>query len=324
MKDRVLSFLRGNQGAYISGEAMSKALGITRAGVWKAVRSLRAKGYIIDASPSKGYRFIKGLDMISVDDIRSVFRGETIGKEILSYESISSTNDRAMELGKEGWPDGTIVLADSQTKGKGRLGRQWLSPPGVNIYMTVLLRPDTLPGEATILALLGAVAVTGAIRKATEIHAAIKWPNDILFGNKKAGGILTEMKADMDRIHYIALGIGLNVNLDVSTLPQDVAARATSIKESLGMEFDRLVLIGRILEELEHWYKILQKRGKSFILDEWKLMDSTIGKKIKAFSGGRELSGIAEGIDDEGALLIRLQSGHIEKLNAGDVTILKS
>lgn len=269
-------------------------------------------------------------DTLSAEKLKNVYTGGIIGREIIFFESVASTNDAAMEIGAQREePEGIVVIADSQKSGKGRLGRSWLSPPGGNLYFTLLLRPSFPPREAPLLTLMAAVAVVSAIREHTGLSAVIKWPNDILVGDKKTGGILMEMKSDANRINLIALGIGVNVNLFPEMLPEGVRELTTTLKLETGRNIDRVKLFGVMLSSLEHWYKILLNGDKRALINEWLSLDSTIGRKVKVERSGlseedKIISGIAEGINDDGQLLIRLSSGKIERVSAGDVTILKN
>lgn len=250
---------------------------------------------------------------------------ESIGNlwgEVFLFEEIDSTNTKGMDLAREGAPEGTIILAETQRKGKGRLGRTWISPPAVNIYLSIIMRPDIPPSQAPFMTLMASVAAASAIRKAMGIPAFIKWPNDIILGEKKVGGILTEMRSGIDRIDFIVLGIGININLDTSILPPDVRLIATSIKEYLGKDVPRIEVLVAILKELDIWYNIFLKKGPRPILDEWRFLTATIGKRVKiAFLSG-VIEGVAEGIDEEGRLLVRIGTGAIEKVSSGDVTII--
>jgi BirA family biotin operon repressor/biotin-[acetyl-CoA-carboxylase] ligase len=269
-------------------------------------------------------------DTLSTEKLRSAYKGGTIGREIIFFDSVDSTNDTAMEIvAQREEPEGIVVIADSQKSGKGRLGRSWLSPPGGNLYFTILLRPTFSPREASPLTLMAAVAVVSAIREHTGLKAEIKWPNDILLNGKKTGGILMEMRADAKKINLIALGIGVNVNLFPETLPEGIRAITTTLKQESGRGVDRIKLFEVMLASLEHWYKILLEGDKELLFNEWLSLDSTIGREVRVerfgLSGSDKIiSGIAEGISDDGQLLIRLSSGKIEKVSAGDVTILKS
>lgn len=341
MSKQIIEFLR-NKDNFISGEQISKSLGITRAGIWKKVKVLRQKGYLIEAVPSKGYKLLSSPDIPTKEEIRAVFKGDIIGREIIFYDVTTSTNEKAMEIGqlrnsvtnqmyrhesqlrKGRLLDGTIIIADAQEQGRGRFGRNWVSPPRVNLYFTVLLEPLFLPKESSVITLMAAVAVVSAIREHVTLNAAIKWPNDILIGNKKVGGILTEMKSDIDRIHFVAVGIGVNVNMSLSMLPKNVRALATSLKEEKGETINRVELLGVILAKLEYWYKTLLKGRRKALLNEWLRLNSTIGNKVRVKTQDRIISGIAEGISDDGELIVRPFSGAVEKVYAGEVTILKN
>jgi BirA family biotin operon repressor/biotin-[acetyl-CoA-carboxylase] ligase len=270
-----------------------------------------------------------GLDMFSKETISAVFKGDIIGREVIFYEVTTSTNDKVMEIGQRG-VEGTVVVADAQTHGRGRFGRDWVSPPNVNLYFTVLLKPPFAPKDAPFITLMAAVAVVSAIREYTGLDAVIKWPNDILIRDKKVGGILTEMKSSMDRIDLITLGVGVNVNMALNMLPKDIKPLTTSLKEEKGEYVNRVELLKAIFAKLEYWYKSLLEGRRKVLLDEWLRLDSTIGKEVnvKTRDGTtrfqeRIMSGIAEGISDEGELIVRLFSGTVEKVCAGDVTIVK-
>jgi BirA family biotin operon repressor/biotin-[acetyl-CoA-carboxylase] ligase len=262
--------------------------------------------------------FISGKELTK--KIRAVFNGEIIGREIIFFKSTTSTNDRAMEIGQQREnPEGIVVIADTQRRGRGRLGRSWISPPKVNLYFTVLLRPPFLPKEAPILTLMAAVAVVYAIREYVGLNAEIKWPNDILINDKKVGGILMEMKSGMDRIALVAIGIGVNVNMPLSLLREDIRPLATSLKEESGKSIDRIELLGRILAKLENCYKILLSGDKRTLIKEWLSLNSTIGNNVIVQMQDRVISGVAEGIDEDGGLIVRLSSGDVERVSAGDV-----
>jgi BirA family biotin operon repressor/biotin-[acetyl-CoA-carboxylase] ligase len=256
--------------------------------------------------------------------VRDMFRGDIIGKEIIFFESVASTNDAAIEIGrKRDDPDGIVVIADEQTHGKGRFGRSWISPPGVNLYFTVLLRPPILSRSASILTLVTSVAVATAVRDYTGLEAEIKWPNDILVNGKKTGGILIEMKSDKDLLYFLAIGIGVNVNMSPDALTEDIRPFATSLKAEIGKSVDKITLLSQILAEMEKYYKILLNGNKRALINEWLSLNSTIGKKVKIENQDRTMSGTAEGLDENGQLVIRLSSGKIETVSAGEVTILK-
>jgi len=338
MSSRIIEFLR-NRNDFVSGEEISKFIGITRAGIWKKVNTLRQKGYLIEAVPSKGYRLLSSPDVPTKEEIRAVFKGDIIGREVYFYDVIASTNEKAMQIGlgepagvqrfhqgkkqRKKMIEGTVVIADAQEQGRGRFGRNWISPPRVNLYFTVLFEPFFSPKEASILTLMAAVAVVSAIRDYVGLNAVIKWPNDILIRDKKVGGILTEMKSDLDRVNFVAVGIGINVNMPLSKFPKDVRSFASSLKEEKGKSVDRVELLGVILAKLEYWYKSLLKGKRKALLNEWLNLNSTTGNRVKVKSHNRTISGVAEGVGDDGELVLRLSSGAVEKVYAGEVTVFK-
>ncbi|MFA5846062.1 MAG: biotin--[acetyl-CoA-carboxylase] ligase [Thermodesulfovibrionales bacterium] len=307
---------------YVSGEEMSRELGITRAGIWKRIEELRNKGYKIQASTAKGYKLVKSPEF-SLEELEMLVQGD-IGREIIFFESIGSTNTAALELAEKGAPHGTVVIADRQTKGKGRLGRTWVSPPKKNIYMSVILRPEIEPKDATLLTIMTAVSCAKGVMKSTGLKAEIKWPNDLMISSKKLGGILTEMKSDPDGIVFAVIGIGINVNSKTKNdFPPDIRGIATSIREELGKIQSRTFIIAEILKELEHWYKVLLTEGRKPLFDEWKRLSSTLGRKVKVTAGDNVFTGVAEDIDRGGMLILRLPSGMLKKISSGDLTMLR-
>lgn len=307
---------------YVSGEEMSRALGITRAGIWKRIEELRNKGYKIQASTAKGYKLVKSPEF-SLEELEMFVQGD-MGREIIFFESIGSTNTAALELAEKGAPHGTVIIADRQAKGKGRLGRTWVSPPRSNIYMTIILRPELEPKDATLLTIMAAVSCAKGVMKSTGLKAEIKWPNDLMVSSKKLGGILTEMKSDPDGIVFAVIGIGINVNSKTKKdFPPDIRGIATSIREELGKIQSRTFIIAEILKELEHWYKVLLAEGRKPLFDEWKRLSSTLGRKVRVTAGRETFIGVAEDIDDEGMLILRLSSGVLKKISAGDVMMLR-
>ncbi len=254
-------------------------------------------------------------------------KGHIIGREMIFYKSTSSTNEVVLRLCEEKqYPEGLVVIADAQSHGRGRHGRRWISPPEVNLYFTVLLRPPFSPDEATILPLMASVAVVKGIRGYTGIETSIKWPNDIMLKDKKVGGILMEMKTKGGMIDTIALGTGINVNMSSNMFDSEIKDIATSLKEEAERDIDRFGLLKEILIRLDYGYKELLGGNRDAIIGEWLCRDSTMGNKVVvADTEGREICrGIAEGIDGIGRLIVRLSSGRMEKVSAGDIMILKN
>lgn len=215
------------------------------------------------------------------------------------------------------------MLADSQEKGKGRLGRFWISPSGVNIYMSIITRPEADPEDATLLTIMAAVGCTIALRRVTDLNVSIKWPNDLMASDKKLGGILTEMKTSPGRVIFAIIGIGINVNVDMDVFPDDVKKIATSVKNETNKVYSRTVIIAEILNELDKWYKILKGMGRKILLTEWQRLTSTLGREVKVSVGKETFAGLAESLDDKGMLILRLMSGERKRISSGDLTILR-
>ena len=257
-----------------------------------------------------------------MEQIKPLIKGN-IGRDIIYLETVDSTNRAAIEIADNGALHGTVVIADCQTKGRGRLGRTWVSPPASNIYMSIILRPNLEPEDATLLTIMASVASARALRNATGLPVGIKWPNDLIVHDKKLGGILSETRSINSRIIFSVIGIGININSGLEDFPPDLRTVATSIKNETGREESRVNLIANILNEMDCWLKGLSKDGKEHLLAEWRRLTLTLKKSVKAVVGKDTFTGIAEDIDDKGMLLLRLPSGVLKKISAGDVTILR-
>lgn len=306
-------------GSTVSGQRLGGELGVSRAALWKKINSLRAKGYEIRAVPGKGYRLVFAPEFSS-EGIRSLLKAGK-GREILFLQKTKSTNELAMEIASGGAPHGSVVIADSQTGGKGRLGRKWHSPPGVNVYMSVILRPELPPRQAALLTLLSAVSSANALRKASGLEVAIKWPNDLIVGGRKLGGILLEMRSEPDRIIHAVVGIGINVN--ESRFPAELAETATSVFKETGSRLRRTDVAAHVVNELDAWLSVMKEKGGQAVIDEWKRLDETLGRQVRVVSGGETLAGLAEDIDGEGRLVVRTQEGKTRLISSGDVWPLR-
>ncbi|GAQ95572.1 BirA family transcriptional regulator, biotin operon repressor [Thermodesulfovibrio aggregans] len=262
---------------------------------------------------------------IKAEDLKkSLPSGLEIGREIVVYDEVESTNSKANELLKQGYPSGTVVIADRQTKGKGRLGRTWISPPGKNLYMSIALKPTIPPKYATLLTLTSVVACTTALRRYTDIPVVIKWPNDMLIDDKKVGGILTELKIEGEKIKAAVVGIGINVNMTEEDMPEEIKEIASSLKIYRKEDLSRGLLAVEIIKEFDKWYQLLEKRQRKTIIDRWMQLSGTIGRQVKIIFTDREILATAEAIDEEGRLIVKLNDGTYEKISAGDVTLLRA
>lgn len=314
MQDQIVHYLRKAQG-YLSGEEISGQLNISRSAIWKYIQELRREGYDIIAVPHLGYRLAASPDKLLPQEVQYDLGTRVLGKRVIFYETIGSTMDAAFRLGIEGAPEGTVICADGQTQGKGRLGRTWSSPKGKGIYISVILRPPLPPADVAQLTLMSAVAVCEAVKEMTGIAAKIKWPNDLLAGDRKFAGILTELSAEMDRVRFVVAGIGINVSAPLSALP----AHATSLKNETKMKISRVELAQEILRRLEHWYDILKTEGFSSVLDQWKILSSTLGRHVRVVDQSGDVEGVAVDLDEYGSLLIRKDSGVTVRRSTGDV-----
>ena len=321
---QILSALRNAGAGAVSGADLSHALGVTRAAIWARIEDLRSFGYEIEASPHHGYRLLNVPDLLHADDLLTlVTPARIIGRDIRVFEETQSTNDIAEKLARDGVNEGVVVFAESQTHGRGRLGRKWLSPPRKGLWFSVLLRPDLQPQAATQLTVAAATALVRAISSHTGLRPEIKWPNDILIRGKKVAGVLTELSAELDHIRYIILGIGVDVNLVANDLPADLRKIATSLKIEAGRAFRRADLAAAILQELDHDYARIRNQQFAAVAEEWQAHCATLGRRVAIHIGDRTLEGRAEALDPDGALLLRTDHGHLERVIGGDVTLQK-
>lgn len=260
---------------------------------------------------------------LSAKEIQSDLNTTFLGKEIHVFQELGSTNDLAKELALQGAPSGTAVLANRQTKGRGRMGRPFVSPPGVGIYLSILLRPTLPPFRLPIITLASGVAVAKAIWKVTQLKISLKWPNDLLLKEKKAGGILTEGKIEDNKMSFLVIGIGLNVNTEMSQFPDDLLPLVTSLRIEKGQLCSRVDIVREILRQMEETYLQLETGQEEAILKDWSAISATLGKWIRVSSPTGLMEGLAERVDEKGALILQKKDGETVRVTAGEVTILK-
>lgn len=316
---RILELLRRQEG-FLSGEDIGRELSITRAAVWKGIKKLREEGYEIEAVTNRGYRLTNPETMYNKRELEQGLKTKTMGQTIYFYEETDTTNNRARELALEGAPEGTLVVAEKQTAGRGRRGKVWESPLGTGIWMSLVLRPQIMPAEASVLTLLCGLATAEAIEAETGLSAGIKWPNDILINGKKAVGILTEMDCEMSEVHFVIPGIGINVN--TASFPPEIADIATSLYLECGKTVSRRRLVHKVLELLEEHYETFLRTGSfAAMLEDYRKHCITLGKEVHVL--GREPF-FAEALDitSEGELLVRrADNGKEEVVFSGEVSI---
>lgn len=318
-RETILSLFRQTPDGFVSGERISAELGVSRTAVWKHIRNLRHAGYQIEAIPSRGYQLLQSPDILVPEAIQADLECQLIGARVRCFDETDSTNLQASRLGDEGGEEGLVVIADRQTCGKGRLGRQWASPGGVNLYASILLRPPILPFEAHKLTFLSAVAVCRAIKSCTGLKPTVKWPNDVLLNGEKVAGLLNEMSSETDQVHYVVLGIGVNLNMTAEQFPGDLRYPATSLSIVSGSPVPRLGFTRALLQEIDALYQTFLSQGSAPILSAWSGLCDLNGKKVQVDCGNFIVEGNMIGLGEDGALLIKTAAGKIESVYAGDV-----
>lgn len=319
MKNKILKILK-NSDDFVSGEKMSDEFNMTRSGIWKYINMLKEDGYNIESVPRKGYRIVSSPDILIYEEIEKYLKTDFIGRNIKYFTSIDSTNKRAKELALNE-KEGTVLISEEQLEGKGRMGRNWISPKGKGIWMSIILKPKVEPMEVAKITLLGAAAVHNAL-ESINVNSKIKWPNDILMEDKKVCGILTEMSCELNMINYVVIGIGINVNLNNSQIPEDLKHKATSIKISQGKEIDRKILVSNILNEFEKLYIPFKDKGNGReAIDICRNNSALIGKEVKVIRGEDIKLGKFLDINNNGELIVELENGDIEEIFSGEVSI---
>ncbi len=319
----ILAILQEASGQYVSGEHLSQHLGISRAAVWKRISALKKEGFLIEAVTRKGYRLNSSENPYGKPAILNKLVTHTFGKELKFFTQVDSTNSVLKQLAAEGAPEGTIVVAESQTGGRGRLGRSWVAPSGTGIWLSLLLKPKLHPGEVQTLTLAASVAVCRALEHLNISGLGIKWPNDVLIGRKKVCGILTELSAEAERIAWVILGIGLNVNHLEQDFSDEIASIATSLR--LNTEdrepLDRSMLAAGLINALEEVYEDYLKDGASRMIDEWKNRSVTLGKKVRLISHDGSQEVLVQDITQDGKLVVKQEDGQSLEVLSGEISL---
>lgn len=316
-KEQILNRLREN-GEFISGEELSEQLHVSRTAVWKCINSLREEGYGIESATNRGYRLKSCPDHYTETEISAGLETEFLGKNIFCYESIDSTNEEAKRKALEGAPNGSLFVAEQQTGGKGRLGRSWASPTGTGLWFSVLLRPGILPLRVSVTTLLAGLAVSRAISRLSGCDAKIKWPNDIVIGDKKVCGILTEMTAEVDRIEFVVVGIGVNVNN--TAFPEAIREKATSVCIESRKPLRRVALLQEALFQFESLLKQNAESDPAF-WEEYKNSCISLGRRVGFTRRGAAMKGTAVDLSPEGELIVEFSDGTRETVTAGEVSV---
>lgn len=319
----ILRLFREAGRGFVSGEMISRELQVSRTAVWKHINGLRDAGYKIEAIPSRGYHLLSSPDILSVEEVRQKLSTTRIGRQLVCLAETASTNADAFRLAEAGADEGTTVIADAQSGGKGRRGRVWSSPAGVNLYCSIVLRPAIMPHEAPQLTFLSAVAVARAIEGTAALNPEIKWPNDVLINGRKVAGLLNEMSAETDRVNFVILGIGVNLNMTRAQFPTDLRSPATSLLQEKGLPVNRAQFAARMLGELDRLYADFLLHGFGPVRDEWQQRCNAAGREVVVSEAGVEtVRGMFHGIDGDGALLLRFPGGTVERILSGDVRVV--
>lgn len=319
LKSEVLKLLKRTDG-FVSGQAICDELNVSRTAVWKTIRQLKNEGYIIKAVQNKGYYLEVQPDILSKEELESSIDCEWTGRNIYYYPVTDSTNTRIKQLAESGAPHGTLAVADMQEGGKGRRGRSWYSEAGMGVWMSILLRPEFAPEQASMITLVAAMAVATAVKSVSDLEAEIKWPNDIVIGGKKVCGILTEMSLEADYISYVVCGIGINVNHEY--FPEDITETATSLAIECGEKISRVKLIASVWKNFEKYYEQFCRTNDLTLLEaEYNSMLVNRDRQVRVLDPKGEWSGKAIGINSKGELLVEKEDGSICEVYSGEVSV---
>jgi BirA family transcriptional regulator, biotin operon repressor / biotin---[acetyl-CoA-carboxylase] ligase len=321
-KKKILKTLYEKKDEYVPVEQFVSETGKSQKEVENEFLTLEDEGYIINHS-KLGYRLIKTPNLLLPYEVKKGLKTEFIGHDIHYFKEVDSTNDVARYLAEEGAKEGTMVVAEIQNRGKGRRGKTWISPPG-GVWMSIILRPDIPPFSAPQLTLVTGVAVARTLKKELKLDVGIKWPNDILIGNKKVCGILTEVNASIEHVNHVVVGIGIDMNVDVPLFPKELQLDATSLKNELNTEINGALLVQKFLLELENLYKKFTEGKFPEILNEWRLLSTTIGSNVEVRTRGKTVRGEAVGINKDGVLILELEDGSLRKMISGECLHISS
>jgi BirA family biotin operon repressor/biotin-[acetyl-CoA-carboxylase] ligase len=314
----LLTLLAENSMIVISGARIAKEIGVSRSTVWRWVQRLRALGVKVKGQPATGYFLEQTSDILTTDLLRQRLKGSLFGKRIYHFFKTDSTNRVTLELGHAGEAEGAVVLAEEQTAGRGRAGRAWHSDRAVGIYVTLLLRPRLAPVQAPLLTMMAGLSARSAVQTVTGLTVDLKWPNDLLIGGKKAGGILTEMHAEPGQIRFVIVGIGLNVNQE--KFSGELAETATSLRLETGKTQSRMELLVRLLREFESDYNRLLREGVASVVERFEAVSTYAkGKRVRVTNGTESYAGMTAGLGPEGLLQVQRDDGKIITVIAGDV-----
>jgi BirA family biotin operon repressor/biotin-[acetyl-CoA-carboxylase] ligase len=305
MKKEIIKLLHtAGEDGFVSGEEISQKLGVSRTAVWKHIKALKELGYTIKSQPKKGYKLERVPDFLLPEEIELNLDSSLFSKKIAYFKEVDSTNDEAKRFASLGYPEGTLVVAEKQVKG---------------IWCSFVLRPDITPPEASKLTIIAAVSLVTVLQKQYGLEVKIKWPNDVMYNNKKLAGILTELSADVERVNYIVVGTGINVN--TQDFPPEIEQLAISLKQITGKTYNRVMLLCSYLQQFEKDYQLFVDGNFQQIISKWKTYSETLGKRILVKGINQSFEGIALDIDADGRLIVKKEDGTEVRVNSGDVSL---
>lgn len=321
MENKILKLLKDNKDSYISGQDISNELGVSRTAIWKHITKLKEMGYEIDSISKKGYKLVESPDLLTYEEIKPYLSTKLIGRKVLHFDTIASTNSKAKEIADLSENNGAVIISEEQTNGRGRLGRTWVSPKYKGLWMSIILKPELNPMEAAKLTQIGAAAVAKSLKE-LNIDALIKWPNDVVLNSKKVCGILTEMNAELTKINYVIMGIGINVNIEENDFPVELRDIASSLCIEHGKSINRQELTAKILNNFETLYlEFINKGNIKESIDICRSFSAILNKEINIIKNQQITPAIAKDLDDEGKLLVEYSDGNTEWLISGEVSI---
>jgi BirA family biotin operon repressor/biotin-[acetyl-CoA-carboxylase] ligase len=321
-RDRILNLLRDHPGEYISGQEMSSKLAISRAAIWKQIRVLSELGFTIEAKHSQGYRLLAAPELLLAADLCKGLQTDIIARQIETLKAVDSTNTYARRLAEKGAQEGSVVIADRQLSGRGRMGRQWESPSRVNLYTSIILRPSIPVQQAPHLTFLSAVAVAETLTEICGLPAEVKWPNDILVRGAKIAGLLNEMSAETEQIHFVVLGVGINLNMRPEQFPEQLHYPATSVLIETGSPISRCLFTKAFLEKLDVYYREFCEKGFLPIRLRWEKLCNMLERQVEVDRGNDIVRGTVVGLEDDGSLRVKNDQGEFIRIFSGDVRLL--
>lgn len=319
MKSEILALLRESRG-YVSGQELCERFGVSRTAVWKAIGQLKKEGYSIEAVKNRGYHLASGIEVFGQHELESLMNTRWAGRPVIYYDALPSTNMQAKLDAENGADEGTLIVADMQTAGRGRKGRNWSSPPGTNVYFTLILKPDYQVELASAVTLVMGIAVAEGIRETCGVDARIKWPNDIVVDGRKVCGMLAEMSVEREYIHYVVIGVGINVG--DQEFPPEIAQTATNLWQECGRKVSRSQLIVNVMKAFEAGYRVF-RNGRSFagLTAKYNSLLVNKGREVRVLDPKGEFRGISRGVNEKGELLVEREDGTVTEVYAGEVSV---